>query len=218
VVALNALVVRLLFPAAAAGAALAAEVHGWGLLHVAPVPGWLGLVVSVVALDLVVYAQHLVFHRVPWLWRLHRVHHSDVDFDVTTGLRFHPLEIVASMLVKMAAIVALGAPALAALVFEVVLNASSMFEHANVRLPAWSDRLLRALIVTPDVHRVHHSTEVDETNSNYGFNLSIWDRLFRTYRAEPRAGQDGVVIGLPIFRARREARIDRLLTQPFRSA
>jgi sterol desaturase/sphingolipid hydroxylase (fatty acid hydroxylase superfamily) len=216
VVALNAVVVRLLFPAAAAGAAMFAERRGLGLLHLAGAPPWLALVASVVALDLVVYAQHWLFHRVPVLWRLHRVHHADVDFDVTTGLRFHPLEIVASMLIKMAAIVALGAPPLAALVFEVLLNASAMFEHANVRLGARADRLLRLVLVTPDMHRVHHSVEIDETHSNFGFNVSLWDRLFRTYRASPRAGHDDMLIGLPLFREPREAGLPRLLTQPFR--
>ncbi len=216
VVALNAVAVRLLFPAAAAGAAVAAERHGWGLLNAVAVPRGLAIVASVVALDLVVYAQHWLFHRVPLLWRLHRVHHADVDFDVSTGLRFHPMEIVASMLVKMAALVALGAPPAAALAFEVVLNASSMFEHANVRLAPGVDRLLRALVVTPDMHRVHHSTEPRETHSNFGFNVSLWDRLFGTYRAEPLAGHDAMRIGLPIFRDRREARLDRLLSQPFR--
>jgi sterol desaturase/sphingolipid hydroxylase (fatty acid hydroxylase superfamily) len=167
-------------------------------------------------LDLVIYAQHVVFHKVPVLWRLHRMHHADLDVDVTTGGRFHPFEILISSVVKIATVVAFGIPAVAVLVFEVVLNATSMFNHSNVAMPPSLDRLLRLLVVTPDMHRVHHSILRRETDSNFGFNLPWWDRLFGTYRAAPEAGHAGMTVGLPIFRDQRELRVDRLLTQPFR--
>jgi len=216
IVVLDSLIVRVLFPAGAVGAALWAEAQGLGLFNALGVPPWVSVPVSVVLLDLAIWAQHLVFHAVPVLWRLHRMHHADTEFDVTTGLRFHPVEIVLSMLIKVAVVVALGAPALAVLLFEVLLNASAMFSHGNVRLPAWLDAALRRVIVTPDMHRVHHSALREETDSNYGFCLSLWDRLFGTYRAEPRLGQEGFVIGLETFRDPAELRLDRLLTQPFR--
>jgi sterol desaturase/sphingolipid hydroxylase (fatty acid hydroxylase superfamily) len=168
-------------------------------------------------LDFVVFAQHWVFHHVPLLWRLHRMHHADLDIDVTTGLRFHPFEILISLAVKIATIVAFGIPPVAVLLFEVVLNATSMFNHSNVRMPVSVDRILRLFLVTPDMHRVHHSVAADEHNSNFGFNLPWWDRLFRTYRAQPRDGHGGMTIGLRIFRDPGELRLDRLLTQPFRS-
>ena len=168
------------------------------------------------ALDLAIYAQHVAFHKVPWLWRLHRMHHADLDIDVTTGLRFHPIEILLSMLIKMAVVVLVGVPATAVIVFEVVLNATSMFNHANGAMPPWLDRIMRLLVVTPDMHRVHHSVLRHETDSNFGFNLPWWDRLFRTYRAAPEAGHDGMTIGLPVFRDPKELRLDRLLSQPFR--
>ena len=215
-VTLNTLLIRLLFPTAAVGFALVLQARGWGLFNLLGTPAWISIPLSVMALDLVIYVQHLVFHRVALLWRLHRVHHADLGFDATTGLRFHPLEIFISMLVKLVAVILLGAPALAVLAFEVLLNASSLFEHANLRLPEAVDRSLRFLIVTPDMHRVHHSVLPAETNSNYGFNLAIWDRLFRTYRAQPLAGHSRMTIGVPAFRDVAEARIDRLLTQPFR--
>jgi sterol desaturase/sphingolipid hydroxylase (fatty acid hydroxylase superfamily) len=168
------------------------------------------------ALDLAIYAQHVAFHKAPLLWRLHRMHHADPDFDVTTGVRFHPFEILISMLIKIAVVIALGIPPVAVIAFEVVLNATSMFNHGNVAMPSWLDRALRAIVVTPDMHRVHHSVDARETDSNFGFNLSWWDRLFRTYRAAPQAGHAGMTIGLPTFRDRAELRLDRLLTQPFR--
>jgi sterol desaturase/sphingolipid hydroxylase (fatty acid hydroxylase superfamily) len=216
IVVLDSLVVRVLFPAGAVGAALWAEAQGMGLLRLVEAPLWLALPLSVVLLDLAIWAQHVVFHHVPVLWRLHRMHHADTEFDVTTGLRFHPVEIVLSMLIKIAVVVALGAPALAVLLFEVVLNASAMFSHGNVRLPARLDSALRRVIVTPDMHRVHHSAIREETDSNYGFCLSVWDRLFGTYRPEPRLGQEGFTIGIETFRDPAELRLDRLLTQPFR--
>jgi sterol desaturase/sphingolipid hydroxylase (fatty acid hydroxylase superfamily) len=216
-VAVDTLAVRLLFPLAAVGAALAAAQQGWGLLNILSLPTWLNIILAVLVLDLVIYFQHRAFHAVPWLWRLHRMHHADLEFDVTTGLRFHPFEILVSMIIKLVAVIALGAPALAVLVFEVVLNASSMFNHGNVRLPESMDRRLRLLIVTPDMHRVHHSVMHQETDSNFGFNLPWWDRLFGTYRAQPVAGHLGMKVGLEDFRQARELRLDRMLLQPFRS-
>lgn len=216
IVALDSLIVRVLFPAGAVGAALWAEARGWGLFHLAAAPGWLAVPLSVVLLDLAIWAQHRVFHAVPLLWRLHRVHHADTEFDVTTGLRFHPIEILLSMLIKVAVVVALGVPAVAVVLFEVLLNAASMFSHGNVRLPARLDAALRRLIVTPDMHRVHHSARREETDSNFGFCLSVWDRLFGTYRPEPLEGQERFTIGLGEFRDPAELRLDRLLTQPFR--
>lgn len=209
--------VRAIFPLAGVGFALLAQAHGWGALNWLEAPLWIAAPLSVIALDLVIWAQHVAFHRVPLLWRLHRMHHADLDIDASTGLRFHPLEIGLSMLVKFAAIAALGAPAIAVLVFEIVLNASSMFNHANMRLPERVDAMVRKLVVTPDMHRVHHSVDPSETHTNFGFNLSVWDRLFGTYRAQPALGHLGMTIGLPAFRNENELRVDRLLTQPFRN-
>ena len=215
-VVVDALVVRLLIPTTAVGVALIASDRGFGLFHLLGWPGWLAGLLGFVVLDLVIYAQHVVFHHVPWLWRLHRMHHADLDIDVTTGLRFHPVEILLSMLIKIAIVALFGVPAAAVIAFEVVLNATSMFNHSNAAMPPWLDRLVRLFVVTPDMHRVHHSAVKAETDSNFGFNVPWWDWLFGTYRAEPAAGHDGVTIGLPIFRDRRELRLDRLLTQPFR--
>jgi sterol desaturase/sphingolipid hydroxylase (fatty acid hydroxylase superfamily) len=217
VLVVDAVAVRLLIPTAAAGVALVAAAHGFGLFHLVGSPFWLAALAGFLALDLVIYGQHVVFHHVPWLWRLHRMHHTDLDIDVSTGGRFHPIEILLSMLIKMATVALLGVPAGAVVAFEVVLNASSMFNHSNVAMPAWLDRVVRLLVVTPDMHRVHHSVLRQETDSNFGFNLPWWDRLFGTYRAEPRAGHDGMTIGLPVFRDPGELRLDRLLTQPFRA-
>jgi len=216
VVAVNTLLVRILFPITAVGLALLAEARGFGLFNVIALPAWVGVVASVVILDLAIYLQHVLFHAVPALWRLHRMHHADLEFDVSTGLRFHPIEILLSMLIKFAVVAALGAPALAVLVFEVLLNATSMFNHANVRIPLGLDRVLRWLVVTPDMHRVHHSILARETNSNFGFNLPWWDRLFGTYRAQPAAGHEAMTIGIEQFRDRRELGLDRMLLQPFR--
>jgi sterol desaturase/sphingolipid hydroxylase (fatty acid hydroxylase superfamily) len=210
------LAVRLLVPTAAVGAAVLATENGFGLLRLTGWPGWLIGILGFVVLDLAIYVQHVVFHAVPWLWRLHRMHHADLDIDVTTGVRFHPIEIVISLLIKIAVVMAFGIPAVAVLIFEIALNATSMFNHSNVRLPPVLDRVVHWLVVTPDMHRVHHSIERFETDSNFGFNLPWWDRLFGTYRAAPRAGHDDMTIGLPDFRDPRELRIDRLLTQPFR--
>lgn len=216
VVALDTLLVRLLFPITAVGVALLAEAQGWGLFHALNAPAWLAIIASVILLDLAIYLQHVLFHAVPVLWRLHRMHHADLDFDVTTGARFHPIEILLSMGIKLGVVAALGAPAVAVLIFELLLNATSMFNHGNVRLPERFDRLLRWLVVTPDMHRVHHSVMPRETNSNFGFNLPWWDRLFGTYRAQPAAGHEQMTIGIEQFRDPRELRLDRMLLQPFR--
>jgi sterol desaturase/sphingolipid hydroxylase (fatty acid hydroxylase superfamily) len=210
------LAVRVLIPTAAVGAALFAAGRGWGLFHLGGLPLALAAVLGFLILDLVIYGQHVVFHKVPVPWRLHRMHHADLDIDVTTGVRFHPFEILISLSIKIATVIAFGIPAVAVLVFEVVLNATAMFNHANVSMPAALDRVLRLLVVTPDMHRVHHSILRSETDSNFGFNLPWWDRLFGTYRAAPQAGHQGMTIGLPIFRNPHELRVDRLLTQPFR--
>jgi sterol desaturase/sphingolipid hydroxylase (fatty acid hydroxylase superfamily) len=217
IVAVDTLLVRVLFPTAAVGVALFAEAQGWGLLRWLSIPPIIGVVVAVVLLDLAIYTQHVVFHAVPWLWRLHRMHHADLEFDVTTGLRFHPVEIVLSMAIKCVVVVGLGASALAVLIFEVLLNATSMFNHSNIALPTGLDRVMRLMLVTPDMHRTHHSVIRAETNSNFGFSLPWWDRLFGTYRREPAAGQTGMTIGLSEFRDPGELRLDRMLTQPLRN-
>ena len=216
VVVLDSLVLRLVFPTAAVGLALALEGRGVGLLPWLGLPQPLAVLLAVVLLDLAIYLQHVMFHAVPLLWRLHRMHHADLDFDVTTGLRFHPVEILLSMVIKLMVVVALGAPAVAVLVFEVLLNATAMFNHANLRLPQRLDRVLRLVLVTPDMHRVHHSVVPRETNSNFGFNLAAWDRIFGTYRAQPAAGHEAMTIGVEQFRDPRELRLDRMLTQPLR--
>ena len=213
---LNTILTRILFPAAAVGGAIWAQGSGWGLFNRIPTPGWIAVIASVTLLDVAVYAQHVVLHYVPLLWRLHRVHHADVDLDVTSGVRFHPLEILLSLVFKLVVVISLGAPAVAVFAFEMALNLSAMFNHANVRLWPWLDRGLRLVIITPDAHRVHHSIRPDETNSNFGFTISLWDRLFRTWRDQPRDGHEGMTIGLREFRAVKEQRVDQLLLQPFR--
>ncbi len=215
-VALDTALVRLLFPLAAVGVASWAEAQGWGLFNLIGMPRGLAGILAFLLLDLAIYAQHVVFHYVPVLWRLHRMHHADLEIDVTTGLRFHPLEIILSMLIKMAIVLLLGAPAIAVLIFEIVLNATSLFNHSNLRLPKPVDATLRLIVVTPDMHRVHHSVEKEETNSNFGFNLPWWDRLFGTYIAQPSAGHLGMTIGLQRFRTKRDLWLDRMLVQPFR--
>jgi len=217
VVVVDTVVVRLLVAVPPVGLALVAEERGWGLFNaVAPPPPWLAIAASVILLDLVIYLQHVLFHAVPALWRLHRMHHADLEFDTTTGVRFHPIEILLSVLIKLGAVAALGAPAAAVLIFEVLLNATSLFNHGNVRLSPGLDRVLRWVVVTPEMHRVHHSIVARETNSNFGFNLPWWDRLLGTYRAQPAAGHEGMIIGIEQFRDPRELRLDRLLLQPFR--
>ncbi len=216
---LGSLAARLLVPVAATGVALLAARQGAGLFNRIDVPDWAALTLSVIALDAAIYLQHLMFHAVPVLWRLHLVHHADVDFDTSTGVRFHPIEIVLSLLIKCAVILLLGPPVAAVILFEVLLNATALFNHGNVRLPRALDRRLRWLVVTPDMHRVHHSVHSNETNSNFGFNLPWWDRLCGTYREQPRDGHAGMVIGLHEPRdPRLVARLSGLLRLPFTRA
>ncbi len=215
-VVLDTAILRLTFPIIAVGLAIMAEEHGWGLFNTIDVPAWVAVVVSMLLLDLSIYLQHVIFHAVPGLWRVHRVHHPDLDFDATTGLRFHPVETLISMGTKLAVVAALGPPAVAVLLFEVILNATALFNHANIDLPRPVDRILRWIVVTPDMHRVHHSVDPRETNSNYGFNLPWWDRLLGTYAAQPAKGHDGMEIGIEQFRTRRDLWLDRMLVQPLR--
>ncbi|MDQ6954231.1 MAG: sterol desaturase family protein [Mariprofundaceae bacterium] len=217
IVVLDSLVARILLSGGAVTAALWAESNQIGILRLFFLPDGLMLFVAVVVMDFIIYAQHVLFHRVPMLWRLHQVHHADRDIDVTTGLRFHPIEIILSMLIKITVVIALGVPVLAVVVFEVILNGMAMFNHANVRLPKVVDGLIRLILVTPDVHRVHHSMINTETNRNYGFNLSIWDRLFGTYQAQPRLGHEHVVIGLPDFQRAPTHQLFWMLRLPFQS-
>jgi sterol desaturase/sphingolipid hydroxylase (fatty acid hydroxylase superfamily) len=217
IVLLNTLVVRLLFPVAAVGMAALGMERGWGLLNNFDVPFGLAVLLAVIAMDFVIWLQHVMVHAVPALWRLHRVHHADVDYDLTTGARFHPLEIMLSMGIKFATITLLGAPVLAVVIFEILLSACAMFNHGNIRLPARADRALRWFMVTPDMHRVHHSVEDDESNSNFGFNLTWWDRLFGTYREQPRTGQLGMTIGIHDHTDPHEvARLPGMLVLPFK--
>ena len=211
------LTVRVLVPTAAVGASLYAAGNGIGLINYLQLRLSVAALIGFLALDLAIYLQHVVFHKVPALWRLHRMHHADLDIDVTTGVRFHPIEILISLAIKIAVVLAFGIPVVAVILFEVVLNVTSMFNHSNASMPGWLDRVLRFIVVTPDMHRVHHSILRRETDSNFGFNLPWWDRLFRTYRAQPEAGHTGMTIGIPIFRDPGELRIDRMLTQPFRN-
>ncbi len=213
---LNSIVLRLLFPAAAVGMAAVAQRNGWGLFNYHELPVTVSVACSVVVMDLVIYLQHVMVHAIPVLWRLHRVHHADLDYDVTTGARFHTLEIILSMLIKFATILLLGPPLVAVVIFEVLLNATAMFNHANARLPEGLDRGLRWFLVTPDMHRVHHSAEDDETNSNFGFSLTWWDRLFGTYRDQPRAGHLGMAIGIHKYRDPKKVdRLPGMLALPF---
>ena len=215
-VVLDTAILRLTFPIIAVGLAVMAVDRGWGLFNNIDVPFWIAIVVSMLVLDLAIYLQHVMFHAVPGLWRLHRMHHADLDFDATTGLRFHPVEILISMGIKLAVVAALGPPAVAVLLFEVILNATALFNHANIDLPRPVDRVLRMFVVTPDMHRVHHSVDPRETNSNYGFNLPRWDRLLGTYIAQPAKGHERMEIGIEQFRTRRDLWLDRMLVQPLR--
>ncbi len=218
-VLLNTALLRLVFPVAAVGLAATAASRGWGLLNQVALPGDVELLLAVVALDLAIWAQHVFFHAVPALWRLHRVHHADLDSDLTTGARFHPFEILLSMLIKFAAILVLGPSVVAVILFEVILNGMAMFNHGNVGLPERLDRRLRWFLVTPDMHRVHHSVAADEANSNFGFNLSWWDRLFGTYRDQPRGGHTGMTLGIDDPRdPRRVCGLPGMLLLPFRGA
>ena len=216
IVSLDTGLLRLVFPFGATGLAFIGEKEGWGLLAQFSLPYGIKVFLGVLVLDFVIYLQHAMFHGLATLFRLHMMHHTDLDFDVTTGVRFHPVEILLSMGIKIAAIAALGAPALAVLIFEVLLNGTSMFNHGNVRLPARIDRWLRLLVVTPEMHRVHHSVVIRETNSNFGFNFPWWDRLLGTYRPQPEAGHEGMTIGLSHFRDPRQLTLFRLLVLPFK--
>jgi sterol desaturase/sphingolipid hydroxylase (fatty acid hydroxylase superfamily) len=216
IVILDTVLVRLVFPTTAVGLALLIEAQGRGLFH--NLPAWANILLAVIALDFAIYLQHVLFHAIPALWRVHRMHHADLEFDVTTGARFHPIEILLSMGVKLGVAAAVGAPAIAVLIFEVLLNATAIFNHSNVRMHARIDDILRWIVVTPDMHRVHHSIVPKETNSNFGFNLPWWDRLFGTYRDQPVAGHEAMIIGIEQFHEARELRLDRMLTQPFRDA
>ncbi|MEL6870218.1 MAG: sterol desaturase family protein [Pseudomonadota bacterium] len=213
---IGTLIVRVVAPGVTILVSAYCADHGFGLMHWLNVPQSVAVVLCVIALDGIIYAQHRVMHHVPLLWRLHRVHHADTDFDVTTALRFHPAEIVFSLGIKLIAIGALGAPVVAVIVFEIVLSASAMFNHANLALPLPLDRLLRLLIVTPDMHRVHHSPRQHETNSNYGFFLSVWDRVFASYVAQPGEPHPQMPIGLEYFREPEDQSLARLLGQPLR--
>jgi sterol desaturase/sphingolipid hydroxylase (fatty acid hydroxylase superfamily) len=216
-VALNTVLLRVLFPAATVGMAAFAADQGWGLFNFAQTSSWLAIPIAVIAMDFVIWLQHVMVHAVPALWRLHRVHHADLDYDLTTGARFHPMEIILSMLIKFATIMVLGPPVVAVILFEVILNGMALFNHGNVRLPAGLDRVLRWIVVTPDMHRIHHSVEDDEANSNFGFNLSWWDRLFGTYRDQPRHGHEGMTLGIHGYRQPREVSwLPGLLALPFR--
>jgi sterol desaturase/sphingolipid hydroxylase (fatty acid hydroxylase superfamily) len=216
IVAINTALVRLVFASAAVGVAALAAERGTGLFNAIALPAWLEIVLAVVILDFVIYLQHVLFHAVPALWRLHMMHHADLDLDVTSGARFHPVEILLSMVIKIAVVSALGPPVAAVVAFEVVLNATAMFNHGNLRLPEGVDRVLRLLVVTPDMHRVHHSAVAAETNSNFGFNLPWWDRLLGTYRAQPAAGHEGMTLGLAQFRDPERLTLAHILVLPWR--
>lgn len=216
----GSVVVRLLalfvIPLAAVAAAMWAQREGWGLFNATDWPIWVEITIALLVLDLAIYGQHVASHKVPALWRLHRVHHADRDIDVTTGIRFHPIEIGLSMLWKILVVAALGAAPVAVVLFEVILNGCSMFNHSNIALPGPLDRALRAILVTPDMHRVHHSVERSEHDTNFGFNLSLWDRLFRTYTAQPREGHLGMTLGLKAWQDQRPTGLGWSLALPFR--
>ncbi len=218
IVVFNTLLLRVVMPTTAVALALAGEAAGWGLLQQFDLPLWAASLLAIICLDLAIYLQHIMFHAVPLLWRLHRMHHADLAFDVTTGARFHPFEIILSMVIKLSVIAALGPPAVAVLIFEVLLNTLAMFNHANARLPLGLDKVLRRIIVTPDMHRVHHSVIPREANSNFGFNLAVWDRWFGTYCAQPEAGHQGMSIGISTFRTERDLALDKMLLQPFKNS
>lgn len=220
IVVIDTLLLRIVAPIGLTGVAIWVASNNWGLLNMlqglAELPFWLTVLVSIVVLDLVIYWQHRLFHRVPILWRLHRMHHTDPDFDVTTGLRFHPVEIVLSFLIKAVAVFALGAPAMAIIVFEIILNACSLFNHGNVALPKRTEKWVRKVLITQELHRIHHSVEKDETNSNYGFSVSWWDRIFRSYTSAPKAGSNNIDIGLKEYRqAKDTTTLWGLLKTPF---
>ncbi|PCJ59348.1 MAG: hypothetical protein COA65_06185 [Rhodospirillaceae bacterium] len=212
----DALAVRLTLGAAAYAMAIHAEAAGWGLLNVLDWPRWIEIAAAIVFLDFAIYLQHVLSHALPVFWRLHQVHHSDMDFDTTTAIRFHPVEILVSLVFKVGLVAAIGADPLAVLLFEAILNGTALFNHGNVRLPAKLEHGLRFLVVTPEMHRIHHSTDSAETNRNFGFALSIWDRLCGTYQQAPARGHLGVEIGLNAYRNFARLGLGNLLLLPFR--
>ena len=216
IVVVDSVVARLALPLMPTGVAEMARLNGWGLLNMLALPLWLKIVLVILALDLIIYLQHRAFHRIPFFWRFHRMHHTDLDLDVSSGNRFHPLEILFSLVIKMGAVAVLGAPVIAVVIFEVLLNATSLFNHGNLRIPVDIDRWLRLVLVTPDMHRVHHSIFPRETDSNFSFNLPWWDRLLGTYRVQPRDGHIGMTIGLKEFREAGRLGLGYLLMLPFR--
>jgi sterol desaturase/sphingolipid hydroxylase (fatty acid hydroxylase superfamily) len=215
---LNTLLIKFLFLTSASSVALKTFEKGYGLLNLFELPLWMSILLTIILLDLAIYLQHLIFHKVSFLWRIHRMHHADLDFDVTTALRFHSLEMVLSMGIKICMVFLLGANIYGVILFEMILNGMAMFNHANISLPKKVDSLLRKLLVTPDMHRIHHSIVAEETNSNFGFNLSIWDKMFKTYIQLPSAGVKNIHIGLPIFRSSKYLKLHHMLTIPFISA
>ena len=216
IVVLNTLILRIIFPTAAAGVAEYASANQLGVLNQYNFGVTLEIIIAVLVLDAAIYFQHVMFHAVPLFWRLHRMHHADPDFDVTTGARFHPVEIILSMLIKFAVIIFLGPAAIAVILFEILLNATAMFNHGNISIPISIDKYLRLIVVTPDMHRVHHSVDIAETNSNFGFNLPWWDRLFGTYKAQPQAGHDSMTIGLATFTEKKQiTKLPGMLLIPF---
>jgi len=192
----NSFIIKILLPIASTSVAVLAMQNNWGVLNYYEIPTWIGVIVFIVVMDLIIYFQHIMVHAIPIFWRLHRVHHADLDYDTTTGSRFHPIEIVLSMFIKFTAIVLIGPSVIAVILFEIILNAMAMFNHGNVSLNKTLDKYLRYFIVTPDMHRVHHSIEQHETNSNFGFNISLWDRIFGTYKQDAKAGQENMIIGI----------------------
>ncbi|MCP4184667.1 MAG: sterol desaturase family protein [Hyphomicrobiales bacterium] len=216
IIFIDSMLVKLLFKSAAIGVAVWAEVNGYGLFNVIEAPYWLAFGLSFAVLDFSIWLTHVVSHKIPILWKIHRMHHSDVDIDASTGIRFHPFEIVLSMCWKFLVVLALGAPVLSVLIFEVVLNGGALFNHSNIKIPLKIDRILRWIIVTPDMHRVHHSVISREYNSNYGFNLSIWDKIFSTYVDQPEKGHREMTIGLPDWQDEKPARLDWTLMVPFK--
>ena len=215
--ALNQIFLRLLLPATAIALAVLLEERHWGLFALFALAPWLEILLAVLILDLAIYWQHRLYHAVPLLWRLHRMHHADTEFDVTTGIRFHPLSVLLSGFIKLGVVLAIGPAPMAVLIFEVLLNLTSLFNHSNLGLPESADRWVRRFVVTPDMHRVHHSSDPRETNRNFGFNFPWWDRLFRSYRAQPALGHQGMEVGLEAFRQSGEMRLDAMLSQPFRN-
>ena len=214
---LSQLLVRLLLPISAIALAVTAEHNQWGVLAHVNLPTWLEVVIAILVLDLAIYWQHRIFHSVPLLWRFHQMHHADTEFDISTGVRFHPLSVLLSACIKLAAIVALGPAPIAVFVFEVLLNGTSLFNHSNLKLHPVAERMMRYVVVTPDMHRVHHSSDLGEMNCNFGFSFPWWDRIFRSYQAQPSKGHLDMEIGLNVYRDVKELRIDRMLTQPFRT-